>query len=99
MKPLAVALVVLAGFASPAFANEKASAYTDIDLGACRSEPADPDDPLESGVWWCKGYAGMQVRLSEGDLRFYVSYGADAANEVAASETLPAFNTIGGKIE
>jgi hypothetical protein len=91
--------VLLALFVVPAAANDKKSVYTDLDLGACNAEPTDPDDPLQGGVWWCEGYGGIAVRVSEGDLRFFVSYRNDAAHEIAASETLPAFNTIGKKLE
>jgi hypothetical protein len=41
----------------------------------------------------------MPVRVAEGDLRFLISYGENAAEEVAAGETLPAFNTIGTTLE
>jgi hypothetical protein len=75
------------------------SAYTKLDLAACRSEPPNPDDPVAGGTWWCEGYGGIPVRVAEGDLRFLVSFGANAAEEPAAGETLPAFNTIGTTLE
>ena len=78
----------------PASAAENSSAYTRLILDQCRQEPVDPDDPLGGGVWWCEGYAGIPVRVAEGDARFLVSYGEAAAGERAASQTLPAFNTI-----
>lgn len=93
---LAVAVIVLA---TPAAAIENTSAYTKLDLAECRQEPPNPDDPLQSGVWWCEGYDGMKVLVLEGDLRFFVSYGDDAAKEPAASQTLPSFNNIGGTLE
>jgi hypothetical protein len=37
--------------------------------------------------------------VAEGDLRFLVSFGENAADEPAAGETLPAFNTIGTTLE
>ncbi|MBZ0227818.1 MAG: hypothetical protein K8F58_05100 [Bauldia sp.] len=83
----------------PAAAAENSSAYTKIDLATCREEAPDPDDPLMSGTWWCEGYGGMPVMVTEGDLRFMVSYGADAENERAAGQTLPSFNTIGETLE
>jgi hypothetical protein len=92
-------LLTAIAFAAPAVAAENSSAYTKIILDQCREQPPDPDDPLQSGVWWCEGYAGMPVRVTEGDLRFLISYGADAANEIAAGQTLPAFNTIGDTLE
>lgn len=80
-------------------AAENASAYSKIDLAACRAIPPAPDDPLESGAWWCDGHAGIPVYVAEGDLRFFVSYGESAPEELAARTTLPAFNQIGETIE
>jgi hypothetical protein len=80
-------------------AAENLSVYSKIDLDACREIPPAPDDPLESGAWWCDGYAGIPVYVSEGDLRFFVSYGENAPDELAAKTTLPAFNHIGETIE
>ena len=97
LRLILAALSVLA--AAPAFAEDNQSAYTRIDLAACREEAPDPDDPLESGSWWCDGYGGMPVLVTEGDLRFMVSYGADAGHERAAGQTLPPFNTIGETLE
>jgi hypothetical protein len=91
--------VLVACAASAAAANEKKSAYTKLHLADCREETPDPDDPLASGTWWCAGYDGMPVMVAEGDLRFMVSYGANAADEIAASETLPSFNHIGETLE
>jgi hypothetical protein len=101
--PLVNRLAILLPFlllAAPALANGAfESAYTKLDLAACRQEPLDPEDPVEGGTWWCDGYAGIPVRVAEGDLRFLVSYGEKAAEEPAAGETLPAFNTIGATLE
>jgi hypothetical protein len=80
-------------------AAENLSAYTKINLAECREIPPAPDDPLQSGAWWCDGYQGMPVYVSEGDLRFFVSYGETAPDELAAKTTLPSFNHIGETIE
>ncbi len=93
---LSLCLPLLA--ATPA-AAENASAYSKIDLAACRSIPPAPDDPLQSGAWWCDGHGGIPVYVSEGDLRFFVSYGETAPEELAARTTLPPFNHIGETIE
>lgn len=95
---LGLALSIAPPLVTPASAANS-SAYTTLDLGQCRQEPPDPDDPLQSGVWWCEGHGGMPVYVAEGDLRFFVSYGEDAANEKAAVTTLPGFNHVGGTIE
>ncbi len=94
-----ILLFTAVALSAPAAAAENASAYTKIILDQCQQQPPDPEDPLQSGVWWCEGYERMPVRVAEGDLRFLVSYGADAANEIAAGQTLPAFNTIGDTLE
>ena len=99
LKRLTILVACLSAVA-PALANGAfESAYTKLDLGQCRQEPLNPDDPVEGGTWWCEGYGGTPVRVAEGDLRFLVSYGENAAEEVAAGETLPAFNTIGTTLE
>jgi hypothetical protein len=41
----------------------------------------------------------MAVRITAGDQRTYVSFGPNAAREVAAGETLAAFNSTGKTIE
>jgi hypothetical protein len=94
----ALVSVALVG-AAPAFAETNDSVYTSLDLAQCRQEAADPEDPVSGGVWWCAGYQGMPVRVAEGDLRYLVSYGENAADEIAAGETLPAFNRIGETLE
>jgi hypothetical protein len=94
--------ILVAGLsaAAPALANGAfESAYTKLDLATCQGEPPNPDDPVAGGTWWCQGYGGMPVRVAEGDLRFLVSFGANAAEEPAAGQTLPAFNTIGTTLE
>ncbi len=92
---IGIAALLLA--ASPAVAEQ--SVYTDIDLGSCQQTPADKDDPLQTGVWLCPGYQGIPVHITESDLRFFVSYGANAANEIAAHETIPPFNYINSTLE
>jgi hypothetical protein len=97
---LSLVLFFAAGAPAPAEdAGPNASAYTQLDLAACRAVPPDPDDPLESGAWWCTGHRGIPVYVAEGDLRFFVSYGEGAVDEPAAATTLPAFNHVGGTIE
>lgn len=95
----AVATGLIAGLLATPAAAENTSAYTKIDLTGCREIPPDPDDPLQSGTWWCEGYGDVPVYVMEGDLRFFVSYGEGAPAELAARTTLPAFNHIGETIE
>jgi len=83
---------------SGAAAEEISSAYTKLDPKACKDVT-----PLDAGgyggVSKCEGYDGIEVRVAEGDLRMFVSYGADAAKQTAAEQTLPQFNTIGDTLE
>jgi hypothetical protein len=71
--------------------------YTALDLKHCRHTRSRA--PEDYGSWRCRGYAGIEVRVSAGDQRSYVSYGPNAATEPAASQTLAAFNSQGSTIE
>jgi hypothetical protein len=79
----------------PAAAASFDSAYSDLDIGQCTTIHSDDF----GSVWACPGYKGMPVRIAEGDLRFLVSYGLESAHEKAAEQSLPPFNSLGGKIE
>lgn len=92
---------VLAGLAAfalavPAWAAFD-SAYTDIDLEACLM--LDEDEETSSASWACPGYRAYPLWIGEGDLRFFISYGFQAAAEPVASQTLPPFNYLGPRME
>jgi hypothetical protein len=103
MAKIAVAFaagaLTLAVSTGAARAQAYESAYTQIELGQCQQQPTDPENPVGGGVWWCQGYDGIPVRVAEGDLRYLVSFGADAASEIAAGQTLPQFNRINTTLE
>jgi hypothetical protein len=90
---LAVAAAVLG--IGPAAAQQFDSSYTDLDLSLCTVTQSDDF----GSTWACPGYRGLPVMVSEGDLRFFVSYGLSAPLEKAAEQTLPPFNTLGERIE
>ena len=75
---------------SPAAANPVRSLYTTIELKACKQVKRHRD----GGAWLCDGLAGLPVYVAEGDLRHFVSVGADAQKRRAATQTLGAFNSI-----
>jgi hypothetical protein len=75
---------------SPAAANPVRSLYTTVELKACRQVRRHRD----GGAWLCEGLAGLPVYIAEGDLRHFLSVGADAQKRRAATQTLGAFNTI-----
>jgi len=92
LVPFALALI-----AAPACAQSIESAYTDFSTKKCRHTPG--KDVEDYGEWRCAGYKGIPVYMSAGDQRIQVSYGKNAKNERAASQTLAAFNGEGSKIE
>ena len=90
--------LALALFPGPASAAEIESVYTKLDLKQCKD--VTPEDITDYGsVWQCPGQDGIDVRVAEGDLRIFVSYGPNAANQTATYETIPQFNTIGETLE
>jgi hypothetical protein len=89
MMAIAGCLVPALGQA-PAVANPVKSLYTTIDLKACKKIKRHSD----GGAWRCEGLAGLPVHVAEGDLRQFVSVGANAEKRRAATQTLGAFNTM-----
>jgi hypothetical protein len=88
-------IVIAGGLAStlgagPAAANPVKSLYTTVDLKVCRQVKRHRD----GGAWRCEGLGGLPVYVAEGDLRQFVSVGADAQKRRAATQTLGAFNSI-----
>lgn len=90
---LAFALVT-----SAALAEAIESVYTPLELEDCENITP-PEAAEHGGVFSCEGLGGIGVRVAEGDLRMFVSYGSDAASQTAAEQTLPAFNTTGETLE
>ncbi|MCD7058348.1 hypothetical protein [Pelagibacterium xiamenense] len=96
MKPLAIIAVIAGLAAGTAQAQEWRSEYTHIDI----ADECTMVSQYELGAsWTCPGYRGYPLLVSEGDLRFFVSYGPDAADEIARRQTLPPFNTIHDTLE
>ena len=60
--------------------------YTPLDLEKCKHTKG--REVEDYGSWRCAGYNGIPVRVSAGDQRTYVSFGSNAAKEIAAGETL-----------
>jgi len=76
----------------PAASQSIESAYTDLDLDKCRHTAS--SEPEDYGFWRCEGFGGVEVRVSAGDQRSYVSFGAEAEDEPAAAQTFPNFNSV-----
>lgn len=75
------------------------SAYTRLNFAECEVIVPASDEGTAGDTLRCAGYRGIPVYVAEGDLRMLVSFGPNAAGETAASQTLPAFNTINETIE
>ena len=95
MRALALAMMLGGCLApalghAPAAANPVKSLYTTIQLKACKHIKRHRD----GGAWLCDGLAGLPVYVAEGDLRQFLSVGADAPKRRAATQTLGAFNSI-----
>jgi hypothetical protein len=84
-------------FAVAAIAAAQTSTYTKINLDTCAVVAQD----RESGsiAWSCPGLNGIPIWVAEGDLRYFVSFGPNAAQEVAATQTLTPFNRINDTLE
>ena len=76
---------------APAAANPVKSLYTTVELKSCKQVKRHRD----GGAWRCEGLPGCPVYVAEGDLRQFVSAGADARDSAAPPRRRSgAFNTI-----
>jgi hypothetical protein len=85
--------VAMAMSLSPAAAQTISSRYTMVDLRRCRTLEVIPEG--ESVRRRCPGLAGISLYINEGDGRFEIDAGIDDGRW----ESLPAFNTVGERIE
>jgi hypothetical protein len=95
VRSLALA-VILGGCLAPALGHVPAAAspvkslYTTVQLKACKQIKRHRD----GGAWLCNGLDGLPVYVAEGDLRQFLSVGAEAQKRRAATQTLGPFNSI-----
>jgi hypothetical protein len=75
---------------APAAANPVKSLYTTVDLKIYKQVKRHRD----GGAWRCGGLDDLPVYVAEGDLRQFVSVGANAEKRRAATQTLGAFNSM-----
>lgn len=97
---LAVSLALAGGAAaqsSSAATGAVERAYTPLDLKKCKHKPG--REVEDYGSWRCAGFSGIDVYVTAGDQRSYISYGANAVKERAAQQTLASFNSEGKTIE
>ena len=98
-KPVSLTLSLICLMAATSsYAGDVSSRYTSLDLDKCKLTASNAN---EGGwaVFDCKGHEGMRVRVAEGDLRYFVSYGPNADRQIAATQTLAPFNNIHTTLE
>jgi hypothetical protein len=85
------AVIALGLSGAPARSQAIESVYTKFDAKKCKHTKG--TEVEDYGSWLCPGYGGLQVRLSAGDQRMYVSYGP-WKDSLAAAQTFPGFNDV-----
>jgi hypothetical protein len=80
--------------ALPAGTEELVSGYTDLRTNTCTMLDSEMGE-----VATCPGLNGYPVMIAAGDMRMFVSFGLDPVSEIAARQSLPPVNRIGGKLE
>lgn len=96
---LALTVFCAAGLDEEAQAADITSTYSKIDLDQCSQIEPPSEEFADGGSWQCPGFQGIPVYVAEGDLRMFVSFGEDAADQPAATQTLPNFNTVNDTLE
>jgi hypothetical protein len=86
------ALIALALLSAPALGQTIESRYTAFDAKECRHQKGKGVE--DYGSWTCPGYRNLRVRLSAGDQRMQVSFGNWSKDDIALSQTFPAFNNV-----
>jgi hypothetical protein len=79
-------------FATPAAAQSIEYVYTKFDAKKCKHERGKQVE--DYGSWLCPGHEKLNVLLSAGDQRMYVTYGSGKQKDLAASQTFPGFNDV-----
>ena len=97
LRAFAAAAGLAALLASPATGETIGSVTTPFDVDKCTHKAGQQAE--DEGEWHCTGYAGIPILMTSGDIRVYISYGARAAREPAAAQTLAAPNGEGKRIE
>ncbi|SDR28954.1 hypothetical protein [Pseudovibrio sp. Tun.PSC04-5.I4] len=75
------------------------SVYSSLDLDETCELQEKPENTGDNATWRCQGYNDIPIYVGEGDLRFFISFGDQARDEPAASQTLGPWNRLGSTIE
>ena len=96
MRQFILAGAFVAVFAAAASA-EPVSTYSDIDLEVCPKGQDFGDEPAYEAI--CPGPDGWELRVMEGDLRFWVEPRRAGEQTEMHFQTLSAFNNVNSKAE
>ncbi len=96
-KCATLSVVLSLAACSPARSESIEHAYTRIDLKTCKHTPG--RDVEDYGSWLCKGHVGIEIYISGGDQRSFVSFGRNARRQIANRESFMSFNGHGDVVE
>ena len=90
IRQICGALPVLGLISAPAAGQSIEYVYTKFDAKKCKHARGKAVE--DYGSWSCPGHEKLNVLLSAGDQRMFVSYGPWKKNNIALSQTFPGFN-------
>jgi hypothetical protein len=93
-----IGCAAIVAFSAMAHAETASSIYSDLDVTKCKTISKYTEDVGGLEVL-CKGIKGYDVRYTESDLRGTASFGPEAKNQCASTQSFAAFNTVGKKVE
>lgn len=89
----AAATLAACGGPTPTFTSE----YTTIDRDKCALTSEDAS--MGTATWRCQSFRDLEVHMSEGDLRAYLSFGDPDEDSWLSSQTLAPYNKLGTTLE
>lgn len=87
------ALLAACGETVPNFTSE----YTTIDRDKCTL--LSRDEEMQTASWRCQSFRGIEVQVSKGDLRDYLSFGKRSDDIWPSNQTLASYNKLGKTLE
>lgn len=98
-RPMFVVFLLLLGPGNGTARADFSSQYSDLDLRNCPVIDQAEEGEGEWAVMRCAGIGGLDVLVSEADLRMSLGYGPQGRQQRSFNQRLSPFNNIGGKLE
>ena len=92
VRQICGALLALPLMSAPAASQSIDYVYTKFDAKTCKHQRGRAAE--DYGSWSCPGHEKLNVLLSAGDQRMFVTYGSGKQKDLAASQTFPGFNDV-----